>query len=280
MKRRQSLLELVRDGIVPVGMQSFTGNHSLIEVMGAAGFDYVWLDTEHSSIDPRGLEDTMRACELAGLLALLRIPDPHDHTSARRALEAGAHGVIMPMVRTADDVRSMTTALTFPPNGTRGLCPGLRVPGFSLTEFNDYMRESDANLLIIPMIETVEALENVDEIFALEHVSATVFAMGELSFAMGEGPYSPTNARIRRAQEKVHAAAKRHGVAIIGGDMFNTTVDNYVRALDDDVSILCVGIDVMSFRKMCEDIVIAVDTAVASSPAKHRPAQAPSGFPR
>lgn len=280
MSRQRSLLELVGDGVVPVGMQSFTGNHSLIEVMGAAGFDYVWLDTEHSAIDPRSLEDTMRTCEVAGLLPLLRIPDPHDHTSARRALEAGAHGIIVPMVRTADDVHAMIRALTYPPNGTRGLCPGLRVPGYTVTAFNDYMRESDENLLLIPMIETVEALENIDEIFAIEHVSATVFAMGELSFAMGEGPYSPTNPRIRAAQEKVHAAAKRHDVAIIGGDMFNTTADNYRRAIDDDVAILCVGIDVMSFRKLCEDIVTAVDTAVSASTRKHRPAPKPSGFPR
>ncbi|MFD6697917.1 MULTISPECIES: HpcH/HpaI aldolase/citrate lyase family protein [unclassified Microbacterium] len=280
MNRRPTLLEMVRDGVVPIGMQSFTANAGLVEVMGAAGFDYVWLDTEHSPIDPRSLEDTMRACEVAGLLPLVRIPEPGDHTAARRALEAGAHAIIAPMVRSAADVRELVRALTYPPNGTRGLCPGLRVPGYSLTEFNDYMRESDENLLIIPMIETAEALANVDEIFAIKQVGATVFAMGELSFAMGEGPYSPLNPRIREAQEKVHAAARAHGIAVIGGDMFNTTVENYQRAMQDEIAILCVGIDVMSFRLMCEDIVGSVNRAVAAAPGKSRPTAKKSGFPR
>ena len=71
---------------------------------GATGFDYVWLDSEHSALNPRALEDTMRTCEVAGLIPLVRIPEPTDGTSARRALEAGAEGIIVPMVRSAADV--------------------------------------------------------------------------------------------------------------------------------------------------------------------------------
>ena len=280
MREKQLLMEQIGNGIVPVGMQCFTGNHALIETMGAAGFDYVWLDSEHSAIDPRALEDTMRTCEVAGLSALVRIPDPRDLTSARRSLEAGAEGVIVPMVRTAQDVRDVIDALTFPPAGSRGLCPGLRVPGYTVTGFNDYMRASDESVLVIPMIETAEALENIEEIFALEQVHLTVFAMGELSFAMGEGPYSPANPRIRAAQERVHAAAAAAGVGIIGGHIFAPTADDLLAALDDGVVAFCVGIDVMAFRMLCEDLVATADAAVARSPHHRRPAAPASGFPR
>ena len=63
-------------------------DHKLIEVVGKTGFDYVWLDTEHSALKPRALEGTMRTCEAAGFIPIVRIPDPADGTSARRVLSA------------------------------------------------------------------------------------------------------------------------------------------------------------------------------------------------
>jgi 2-keto-3-deoxy-L-rhamnonate aldolase RhmA len=147
---RKSLLELLAEKTVPIGIQCFTGDHKLIEVLGKTGFDYVWLDTEHSALNPRALEDTIRTCEAAGLIPIVRIPDPSDGTSARRALEAGAETVIVPMVRSAADVQGIIEALTFPPAGKRGLCPGLRVPGYSVTLFNQYMKDNNDNLYIIP----------------------------------------------------------------------------------------------------------------------------------
>ena len=280
MRPRRRFTDLLDNKTVPVGMQCFTGNHSLIEVLAATGFDYVWLDSEHSAIDPRALEDTMRTCEAAGIIPLVRIPEPTDGTAARRALEAGAEGVIVPMVRSAAQVQGIVDALTFPPAGVRGLCPGLRVPGYSVTAFNGYMRDSDADLLIIPMIETVEALENIEEICALEQVRLLVFAAGELAFAMGEGPAMHSSTKVQDAQKTVQAAAQRHGVALIGGPMLDPTAAGCTKALDDGISVLCLGLDVLAFRRLCETTLAAANTAVEQNPTYNRPPAPPSGFPR
>ena len=276
---RKSLIELLANKTVPIGIQCFTGDHKLIEVLGKTGFDYVWLDTEHSALNPRGLEDTMRTCEAAGLIPLVRIPDPFDQTSARRALEAGAEAVIIPMVRSADDVRGIINNLLFPPAGKRGLCPGLRVPGYSVTLFNGYMQENNDNLYVIPMIETVDGLNNVDDICAIDQVKALVFASGELSFAMGEGAAGDNSPKIQEAQRKVYAAAKRHGVAMIGGPIFNPTPASCGKALEDGISILCIGLDTMAFRQLCETTVAAANAAVNAHPPYNRPPAPPSGFP-
>ena len=278
-KSRKTLLDLVADRTVPIGIQCFTGDHKLIEVLGKTGFDYVWLDTEHSALNPRALEDTIRTCEAAGLLPIVRIPEPSDGTSARRALEAGAEAVIIPMVRSAADVQGIVDALTFPPEGRRGLCPGLRVPGYSVTLFNEYMQENNDNLYVIPMIETVEGLNNVAEICAIKQVKALVFASGELSFAMGEGATGDRSPKIQEAHHTVSAAAKCHGVALIGGPIFNPTAESCAKALDDGISILCIGLDTMAFRQLCETTVAAADAAVASRPTYNRPPPPPSGFP-
>jgi 2-keto-3-deoxy-L-rhamnonate aldolase RhmA len=273
------LIALLDKDVVPIGMQCFTGDHTLIEVMGAAGFDYVWLDSEHTALNPRALEDTMRTCEVAGLIPLVRIPEPGDGTSARRALEAGAEGIVVPMVRTAADIRRVVDALTFPPRGKRGLCPALRVPGYTVAGFNQFMQPSDDNLLVIPMIETVEALENIDEICALEQVRLLVFAAGELAFAMGEGHAMHSSQKIRVAQRIVFEAATRHDVGIIGGPILNPSKDSCAKALADGISVLCVGLDVLAFRALCEATVGAATAAVDSHPGYHRPARPPSGFP-
>jgi 2-keto-3-deoxy-L-rhamnonate aldolase RhmA len=279
MRQRKRLVELLEQKTVPVGMQCFTGDHTLIEVLGATGFDYVWLDSEHSALNPRALEDTMRTCEAAGLIPLVRIPEPTDGTSARRALEAGAEGIIVPMVRSATDVLGIVAALTFPPAGIRGLCPGLRIPGYTVAAFNSYMHDNNAHLLIIPMIETVEALEHIDEICAIEQVKMLVFASGELAFAMGEGPNMNSSTKVQAAQKTVFAAAQRHGVAVIGGPMLNPTKSSCAKALDDGVSMLCIGLDVLAFRQLCETTVAAANAAVDANPTYNRPPAPASGFP-
>ena len=279
LQPRKSLLDLVAEKTVPIGIQCFTSDHKLIEVLGKTGFDYVWLDTEHSALNPRALEDTMRTCEAAGLIPLVRIPDPYDVTSARRALEAGAEAVIVPMVRSAADVKGVIENLTFPPAGKRGLCPGLRVPGYSVTLFNSYMQENNETLYVIPMIETIDGLENVEEICAIDQVKALVFASGELSFAMGEGAAGDNSPKIQEAQRAVFAAAKRHGVSMIGGPIFNPTPQSCGKALDDGIAILCIGLDTMAFRQLCETTVAAANAAVKTRPTYKRPPAPPSGFP-
>ncbi len=276
---RRSLLELVAEKVVPIGIQCFTGDHKLIEILGRTGFDYVWLDTEHSALNSRALEDTVRTCEAAGLIPLVRIPDPSDGTAARRALEAGAEAVIVPMVRSAADVQMIVDNLTFPPAGKRGLCPGLRVPGYSVTLFNEYMKENNEKLFVIPMIETVDGLNNVEDICAMKQVKALVFASGELSFAMGEGAAADNSPKIQEAQRRVFEAARRHGVAMIGGPIFNPTPASCGKALEDGISILCIGLDTMAFRQLCENTVAAAYAAVQAHPTYNRPPPPPSGFP-
>ena len=277
---KKTLLQMLAKKTMPIGIQCFTADDKLIEVLGKTGFDYVWLDTEHSALNPRALEQTIRTCEAAGVIPLVRIPDPQDGTSARRALEAGAEAVIIPMVRSAADVHGIIDSLKFPPEGKRGLCPGLRVPGYSVTEFAPYMRENNANLYVIPMIETVEGLADVDEICAIDEVKALVFASGELSFAMGEGAAADSSPKIQDAYRAVRAAAQQHNVALIGGPILKPTAESCAKALDDGISILCIGLDTLAFRLQCEATVAAANAAVAASPTWNRPPAPPSGFPR
>ena len=278
---KNRLISMIDQNQVPVGMQCFTGDHTLIEVMGVTGLDYVWIDSEHSGINPRALEDTVRVADGVNLATIVRIPEPDDTTSARRALEAGAQGIVIPMVRSAADVERVRDALIYPPNGSRGICPAYRVAGYSLRTFSEYAAASDAQLLLIPMIETVEGLEHVEEICAIEQVRIIVFAAGELSYALGEGANVNLHGspKVQDALARVKAAAKANNVVLLGGPIINPTADGCTTALQEDIGVLCLGIDVMSFRKVCEDAVTAANTAVAGFDRLSRPSTPPSGLP-
>ena len=99
MFKRNRLLEMLERDEIPLGMQCFTGHPALIEVMGMTGFDFVMIDCEHSGNDVRAMESSVRAAQQAGLASYVRVPDHADETAIRRALEAGAEGIFLPMIR-------------------------------------------------------------------------------------------------------------------------------------------------------------------------------------
>jgi 2-dehydro-3-deoxyglucarate aldolase/4-hydroxy-2-oxoheptanedioate aldolase len=278
MTGKKNLLALLDQQIAPVGMQCFTGHHTLIEVMGRTGFDYVWLDSEHSAANPRALEDTIRTADAASLISLVRIPEPGDATAARRALEAGADALIIPMARSAADIHQVLNAVLYPPHGNRGICPAYRAADYSLRSFGEHAADNDANLLLIPLIETLDALENIEEICAIEQVRILCFAAGELAFALGEGSAMHNSTKVKDAYTTVKDAARRHGVALMGGPILDPTPESCARAIEDGIRVFCLGLDVMAFRRVCENTISALDAAVADTPLT-RPAAPPSGFP-
>lgn len=273
------LLAMIDNRQLPVGMQCFTGNHTLIEVMGRTGFDFVWLDSEHCDINPRALEDTLRTADGVGLTTLVRIPEPGDGTAARRALEAGAAGVVVPMVRCAADIRGVLDAVTYPPAGKRGICPAYRAAGYSIRTFGEYAAWNDANVLVVPLIETLDALDNIEEICAIEQVRILGFASGELAYALGEGSRMHSSTKVQDAYQKVKDAAARHGVVLMGGPILDPTAQSCTQALEDGIAVFCLGIDVMAFRRVCEDTIAAANESVAAHPTFTRPAAPESGFP-
>lgn len=278
MTGKRRLLDLLEQKKAPVGMQCFTGHHTLIEVMGRTGLDYVWLDSEHSAANPRALEDTIRTADGAGLISLVRIPEPGDATAARRALEAGAEAVIVPMVRSGADIQQVLDAILYPPHGKRGICPAYRAAGYSLRSFAEHAATNDAEAYVIPLIETLDALENIEEICAIEQVRVLCFAAGELAFALGEGSAMHSSTKVKDAYVKVKDAARRHDVALMGGPILDPTPDSCARAIEDGIRVFCLGIDVMAFRGVCENTVSALDAAVAGT-GLTRPAAPLSGFP-
>ena len=188
---------------------------SVAELMGDAGFDWIAIDLEHGSISLHQLPDLCRAIELGNTLPLVRLAQG-GLSECKQALDAGAAGVIVPMVETADQLRRVAAACRWPPAGTRGV--GFSRANLFGRRFADYQHEAQTPLLVA-MIEHVGTLEHLPEILAVEGLDAIFIGPYDLSASMGltgrfdEPDFKAVTGRIRTLAAAASIACGVHVVA-------------------------------------------------------------------
>ena len=154
---------------------------SVAEIMGQAGYDWVAVDMEHGAISVHQLPDLFKALELGNTLPLVRLARGH-FKDCKQALDAGAGGVIVPMIESAEQLIIVRDAIRWPPNGTRGVAFS-RANLFG-KNFNEYIKEAKQPLLIA-MIENINAVKNLDEILQVHGLDAILIGPYDLSASMG-----------------------------------------------------------------------------------------------
>jgi len=154
---------------------------SIAEILGAAGYDWVAVDLEHGSVSPHQLPDLFRAIELGGTLPLARVAQGQAK-DCKQALDAGAGGIIVPMVESAAQLISVRDNCRWPPAGTRGV--GFSRANLFGQQMDSYRTEAQ-NPLLVAMIEHVLAMENLPEILSVEGLDAIIAGPYDLSASMG-----------------------------------------------------------------------------------------------
>lgn len=174
-----------------------------------AGFDGILVDMEHSSFD---LETTSQLCIsalYAGISLIVRVPSK-DAFFVSRVLDGGVLGVIVPHIHSVQDARDIVAAAKFQPIGSRSLTNGLPHYQFRTIPTKASNPVTNDATMVIPMIETLEALELVDEIAAVEGVDPLLNGTNDLTAEMGiEGDYE--NPKLIESYVRTIAACNRHG---------------------------------------------------------------------
>lgn len=195
-------------GEVSVGAWLSCSHRLIAELMTQLGFDWLLVDTEHSSTSMETAETMVQIISASDVVPLVRVPW-NDIVPIKYALDSGAYGVIIPMVNTAAEARRAVQLCKYPPQGIRGL-GGARV---SISGGADYTQRANEEIAVIIQIETVEALKNIDEILAVEGIDVAFVGPADLSASLGLRPQ--TDGRDPRFLEALHtvvAAGRRHGV--------------------------------------------------------------------
>ena len=156
---------------------------SVTELLGLVGFDFLWIDTEHSAIDRSVLLHHLIAARSAGKAAFVRVPW-NDPVLVKPVLEMGIDGVVFPMIRTVEDARLAVASCLYPPEGIRGFGPR-RAIRYGLQDRDEYLRTAADGFWRILQIEHHEAVDNLEGILKVRGVSAIVVGPNDLSGSVG-----------------------------------------------------------------------------------------------
>lgn len=192
---------------------------SIAEIMGQSGYDWVAVDLEHGSITVNQLPDLFRALELGGTLPMVRLAQGHVK-DCKQALDAGAGGVIVPMISTAEQLIATRNACRWPPAGNRGV--GFSRANLFGKHFKNYSIEAQSPLLVA-MIEDIRAVANLEEILVVEGLDAILIGPYDLSASMGiTGEFE--SPEFLSCIKRIHELCKAHnipsGVHIVSPDPF------------------------------------------------------------
>lgn len=180
--RTNRILETVGRGDPVVGCVLTTSDEFVAELVGAAGFDFLIIDTQHAPIGVETLQRLMIALRSSPSTVLTRI-SWNDAAAINQVLDLGADGIIVPLVNTADDARRAVAAAKYPPQGDRSWGPrrAARVHGGA----DRYGQSANDTIMVLPQIETREAVSNVDEILDVPGVSGIMIGPADLANSLG-----------------------------------------------------------------------------------------------
>ncbi|MEJ2287678.1 MAG: aldolase/citrate lyase family protein [Deinococcales bacterium] len=177
------------------------------ELVARCGFDSVCVDLQHGLADVGRLSDLLRAIEVAGAVPLARAPW-NDASTLMRILDAGALGVIVPMIGGGEDARTAVAACRYPPAGIRSYGPTRAAAAHGA----DYVARAADEVLVFAMIETRGALDDLDAICAVEGLSGLYIGPADLSYALGLEPRMDNDHPDHvAAVDRILQACRRHG---------------------------------------------------------------------
>ena len=186
---------------------------NLVELMGIAGLDAAFIDMEHSSYDLSLVSEMVRACDLAGITSVVRPPE-NDWGVILRLLDMGAQGIYIPHVNGVEGARQAIDAVRYPPLGHRGAAGGSRAAGYGSVPWQEHMARSNREIFLAVMVEDQKAIDELDEIAALDGLDVVSVGPTDLSATLGvTDPHDP---KLRAAVEDLAARIRRAGKAKLG----------------------------------------------------------------
>ncbi|WLI78709.1 HpcH/HpaI aldolase/citrate lyase family protein [Kosakonia sp. H02] len=203
----------LKNGELQLGLWTQLGSAITTEILAGCGYDFIGLDAEHGPSDYLGIYAQLQACKAGGASQpVVRIPN-HDISLIKRYLDAGVNTLMVPQVDTVGQAKALVSAVRYPPHGVRGYCGAPRASGFG--RIKNYATACDAEICLVVMPETRQALENIEAMAAIDGVDAFFIGPGDLAASLGYigQPLHPEVVRvIEETGRRVQAAGKAVGI--------------------------------------------------------------------
>ena len=214
-------------------------------ILGRCGYDFIWVDMEHSCLSLENLLGQISALKNGGTAVVVRVPQ-NDLTFTKKVLEMGVDGIIFPMLKTVEEVNEMIACTLYPPYGTRGCGPQNAI-GYGFDDIGEYIQNTCEHLCRFIQIEHKDLVDNLQEVVKNPYIDGYIFGPSDLSGSIGElgNLFGENNlALIQRAMEVLNRENKYTGLAT--GDVSEETIARW-HAIG--VDMLAVGADYDFLRR-------------------------------
>ena len=254
MELKNSLREKMVAGEKTLGTFHELGSAAAVELLAYHGMDYIIIDAEHGPHDVESSANLIRAAKLAGTTPLVRTKDG-ERNSILKMLDVGAMGLVIPNIQTVEEVEKVIEYGKYYPVGNRGVAPA----GGSHFWTQDYAKQGLPHLfelanreqLIIPQCETVGALENIEEIVALDGVDGIFVGPFDLSTALGK-PGQIDDPEVKEAIQRVADACKAAGKFSF---IYGTNVENSKQRFEEGYQSVTMTMDALIFGEAVKNVV-------------------------
>lgn len=207
---QHDLKQRLKNGETITGSFITMGSPDVTEIIAMAGFDFLVIDTEHGPMSVESALHLVRASEVRGVPAVLRVTNAHD-TTILRALDIGAAGVQVPQVNTAAAAREVVEASHYHPVGHRGLAMP-RAADYGALTVKEYFQRSLEQTLVIAQCESAEGLENIEAVAEVPGIDVIFLGPFDLSHSLGI-PGEVEDPRIKEAERRIVEVCERNGKA-------------------------------------------------------------------
>jgi 2-dehydro-3-deoxyglucarate aldolase len=238
-----SLKQKLKNNELTIGSWIMMGNTMSVEVMALAGFEWLVVDIEHTSINLETVESLITTIQENNMKALVRV-SKNEEVVIKKVLDMGADGIVVPMVSSKEDAVQAVEYAKYPPVGKRGV--GLyRASGYG-TKFQEYKKWVNDELVIIAQIEHIDAVENIEEIIKVDGIDGTIIGPYDLSGSMGyPGEFERDD--VKEAVEKVLKVCKKNNTPS-GFHVVDTEPEKLKSKIDQGCTFLAYGIDYFFMR--------------------------------
>jgi 2-dehydro-3-deoxyglucarate aldolase len=241
-----NLRKKLRNKELTIGSWITLGHPSIAEIMARAGYEWLVVDLEHSVITIREAQELIRVIDQCGVTPLVRLSS-NDSVQIKRVMDAGAHGIIVPMVNSASEAKQAVSAVRYPPEGRRGV--GLaRAQGYGTT-FEHYLSWVNKETVVIVQVEHGDAVKNLEAILSVEGVDGYIVGPYDLSGSLGvPGQFDhplmlDTMDRIREVGE---ASGKAPGIHVVEPDP-----EQLQKRVDQGYVFVAYSVDIRMFDCSC-----------------------------
>lgn len=220
------------------------------EIMSAAGFDFLVVDAEHSAVDFKDCQQLFQAIKAGNpeCKPMVRMPG-NAYRDTKRYLDAGAAGVIAPLINSKEEAELLVRSVKYPPFGERGVGYG-RSHGYGFG-FDEYMKTANEETFVCVQMEHVHAVENIDEIFSVKGIDAAFIGPYDLTASMGITAQFD-HPDYEKAVRKILYKCREYGI-MAGIHVVQPDPDEVKQRIDEGFTVIAYSLDITMIGKACRN---------------------------